>query len=305
MYYADPADEGEPSSGFFYYVIAAFFVSILFFSSHQDPQKLAVSPPVILKDIGKPLVKAVPPPTVPEKPKKKKKKIYLTFDDGPNKGTKNVLDIMQQENVPVTFFIVGEHVFASVGQNQVWDSLKMAKNIELCNHSYTHAHNKYRKFYKEPETVVKDMEKTKETLLPENNIVRAPGRNSWRIDSLHFTDIKKSKKAMDSLQKAGFVVFGWDLEWHYDPKTLALKNTADELICQIDSVFYFDKTKTKDNMVLLAHDQVYQKSADSLQLRELIQKLKMNDEYELELASSYPGIRKEEKTTSTKTASPQ
>src|SRR6186713_46594 len=49
--------------------------------------------------------------------KKKKKKIYLTFDDGPNKGTRNVLDIVKGENIPVTFFIVGEHVFASVNQN--------------------------------------------------------------------------------------------------------------------------------------------------------------------------------------------
>ena len=77
------------------------------------------------------------------------------------------LDIVQQEDVPVTFFIVGEHVFASVGQTQVWDSLKMAKNIELCNHSYTHAlHNQFEKFYEQPDTVVKDMQKTKEKLLP-------------------------------------------------------------------------------------------------------------------------------------------
>ncbi|TMI72954.1 MAG: hypothetical protein E6H09_08180 [Bacteroidetes bacterium] len=290
MYYADPADEGEPSSGFFNFV-AILFLSILLFSCHRPAAKEITANFTSEPDTVKVQV-AKPQPTAPPKPVKKKKKIYLTFDDGPNKGTRNVLDIVQQENIPVTFFIVGEHVFASIGQTQVWDSLKMATNIELCNHSFTHAHNRYSKFYKDPETVVKDMEKTKESLLPENNIVRAPGRNSWRIDSLHFTDIKKSKKAMDSLQKAGFVVFGWDLEWHYDPKTLALKNTADELLNQIDSVFNNDKTKTRDNMVLLAHDQVYQKSADSLQLREFIQKLKKKDEYELALASSYPGILK-------------
>ena len=47
-------------------------------------------------------------------PKKKKKKIYLTFDDGPNKGTQNVLDIVKDEKIPVTFFIIGEHVYASI-----------------------------------------------------------------------------------------------------------------------------------------------------------------------------------------------
>ncbi|MFI5128805.1 MAG: polysaccharide deacetylase family protein [Chitinophagales bacterium] len=294
MYHADPADEGEPSSGFFYfYSFPIIIVSVLLFSCQPGRQKVKAVQPVIAKDSSKPAVKKSQV-VAKEKPKKKKKKIYLTFDDGPNKGTKNVLDIVQQEDIPVTFFIVGEHVFASIGQTQVWDSLKMSKNIELCNHSYTHAlHNKFEKFYEQPDTVVKDMQKTKEKLLPGNDIVRTPGRNSWRIDSLHFTDIKKSKTAIDSLQQAGFVVFGWDLEWHYDHKTLALKNTADELLNQIDSLFNHDKTKTKDNMVILAHDQVYQKSSDSSQLRDLIQKLKKKDDYELALASSYPGIVKE------------
>lgn len=293
MYHADPADEGEPSSGLSMHSYPIIFIVVLFFlSCHKNSRKLEPAQPVVVKDTVQAMVKK--PPAVAAKPKKKKKKIYLTFDDGPNKGTKNVLDIVQQEEVPVTFFIVGEHVFASVGQSQTWDSLKIAKNIELCNHSYSHAmHNRYEKFYERPDTVVKDMQRAKDELLPDNNIVRTPGRNSWRIDSLHFTDIKKSKIAIDSLQQAGFVVFGWDLEWHYDHKTLEVKNTADEILTQIDSLFSKGRTKVKDNLVVLAHDQVYHKSGDSIQLRDLIQKLKKKEEYELALVSNYPGISKE------------
>jgi peptidoglycan-N-acetylglucosamine deacetylase len=291
MYHADPADEGEPSSGFFNYSIPILVFSIFFLSCHHHPEKEKLLRAFFLNDTVKPAVRK--PPPVAAKPVKKKKKIYLTFDDGPNKGTKNVLDIVQQEEVPVTFFIVGEHVFASVGQTQTWDSLKMAKNIELCNHSYTHAHNRYEKFYQQPDSVVKDMQRTKEELLPDNNIVRAPGRNSWRIDSFHFTDIKKSKIAIDSLQQAGFIVLGWDIEWQYDPQTLEVTNSADELLDQIDSMFSKGKTRVKDNLVLLAHDQVYHKSGDSIKLRDFIQKLKKKDEYELSLVSSYPGIFKE------------
>ncbi|MBL7742960.1 MAG: polysaccharide deacetylase family protein [Chitinophagaceae bacterium] len=291
MYYADPADEGEPSSGYFYgYSIPFLFISILFLSCQEKRKNEIVNQPVVLRDTSR--LKQKKPSPVAIKPKKKKKKIYLTFDDGPNKGTKNVLDIVQQEEVPVTFFIVGEHVFASPGQSQVWDSLKMAKNIELCNHSYTHAHNRYNKFYQQPDSVVNDIMRTREELLPETNIVRTPGRNTWRIDSLHFTDIKKSKAAVDSLQQAGFIVFGWDLEWHYDHKTLQVKNTADEMLTQVDSMFSRGKTKVKDNLVILAHDQVYHKSGDSMQLRDFIQKLKKKDDYELALVSSYPGIMK-------------
>jgi peptidoglycan/xylan/chitin deacetylase (PgdA/CDA1 family) len=222
--------------------------------------------------------------------KKKKKKIYLTFDDGPNKGTKNVLDIVKDEKIPVTFFIVGEHVFASVNQSNTWDSLQIATQIEICNHSYTHAlHNKFETFYESPDTVIADFQRAQDSLDLKNNIVRTPGRNTWRIDSLQFTDLKKSKAAVDSLQKAGFIVMGWDLEWHYDHKELTVKNSADELIRQIDSVFSNKKTKSPEHLVLLAHDQVYQKPKDSAELRALIQKLKLKEEYELSIASGYPG----------------
>jgi peptidoglycan/xylan/chitin deacetylase (PgdA/CDA1 family) len=302
MDFSSPADEGEPSR-FFYYAITFSSICFLFFSCGETDHRTKENKWVVVsKNIIKPSGKK-PPPFAIKKTVHKKKKIYLTFDDGPNNGTRNVLDIVQQEDIPVTFFIVGEHVFASIGQTQTWDSLKMAKNIELCNHSYTHAHNRYQKFYNDPGNVVKDVERTKEALLPDNNIVRAPGRNCWRVDSLHFTDIKKSKRAIDSLQQAGFIVFGWDLEWEYDSKTLALKNSADDLLDQIDSMFSQGRTRVKDNLVVLAHDQVYQKSGDSMQLRDFIQKLKKKDNYEISLVNNFPGIGKE--TNDTAKAAPR
>lgn len=228
----------------------------------------------------------------PAPKKKKKKKIYLTFDDGPNKGTKKVLNIVQQEEVPVTFFLIGEHVFASAGQKATFDSLKAAETIELCNHSYSHAlHNRYDRFYQQPDTVVGDFSRCRDTLGLENSITRTPGRNIWRVDTLHFTDLKKSAVAADSLQQAGFDIIGWDLEWHYDHKTFTLKNTSDQLMDQIDSLFTRNKTKTPEHLVLLAHDQVYDDSNDSSELHQLIRKLKKREEYELVVASQYPGIR--------------
>lgn len=143
-----------------------------------------------------------------QKSKSKKKKLYLTFDDGPNRGTKNVLTIVKDEQVPVTFFIVGEHVFASLTQYRLWDSLKMAQQIELCNHSFSHASNHYQKYYESPDSVVKDFKRTQDSLQFDNAVARTPGRNIWRVDTLRFTDLKKSTVAADSLQKAGFILNG-------------------------------------------------------------------------------------------------
>jgi peptidoglycan/xylan/chitin deacetylase (PgdA/CDA1 family) len=229
--------------------------------------------------------------TPPPPKKKKKKKIYLTFDDGPNKGTRNVLNIVNQEKVPVTFFLVGEHVFASTSQRATFDSLKASESIELCNHSHTHAHSKYNKFYADPDSVVRDFERCHDSLDFENSIVRTPGRNIWRVDTLTYTDLKKSAAAADSLQNAGFIIVGWDLEWHYDHKTFSLKNKGDELLQQIDSLFAWNKTKTPEHLVVLAHDQVYDKPNDSSELHNLIKKLKAREEYELVVTSKYPGVK--------------
>lgn len=282
-------DDGEPANHIYYNYIYSYRIPVLILiylvacTKPVEDGKLKARPVVKNNDPKKETLQAATPV------KKKKKKIYLTFDDGPNKGTRNVLDIVKDEKIPVTFFIVGEHVFASVNQNNTWDSLRIAEQIEICNHSYTHADNKYDKFYQSPDSVVADFQRAHDSLDLKNNIVRTPGRNTWRIDSIQYTDLKKSKAAVDSLQKAGFIVMGWDLEWHYDHKELTVKNSADDLIKQIDSVFNNKKTKSPEHLVLLAHDQVYGKTKDSAELRQLIQKLKLKDEYELSIASSYPG----------------
>ena len=261
---------------------------VLLFSCHK-PSRVIFSPPAIVKQANVAKAKSMDSTSKPVVKKKKKKKLYLTFDDGPNRGTKNVLHIMQDEKVPVTFFIVGEHVFASSSQGRMWDSLQMAREIELCNHSYSHAHNHYEKFYQHPDSVVHDFERSQDSLHLTNDIVRTPGRNIWRTDSIQFTDIKKSAAAADSLQKAGFIVMGWDLEWQFDHKTLSVLSSAASISDEIDSVFKKGNTKHPDHLVLLAHDQVYAKSADSFQLRQLIKILKEKDEYELSLVSAYPG----------------
>jgi peptidoglycan/xylan/chitin deacetylase (PgdA/CDA1 family) len=287
-------DEGESAS--LLTKTSLIFIVLLPFAIYKprqafrNPSQVA-SPPVLTSSL---LSKADKP-----KPRKKKKKLYVTFDDGPNRGTRNVMHIVQDEGVPVSFFIVGEHVFASPTQAHLWDSLKMMQQVDLCNHSYGHAHNRYSAYYQEPDSVVRDFQKTQDSLQLTNNIGRTPGRNIWRIDTLQFTDLKKSAAAADSLQKAGFVLMGWDLEWHFDPKTMSVTTPAETIVAEIDSVFKHRHTKRPDNLVLLAHDQVYQKSEDSFQLRQFFQLLKKRDDYEFTLVSHYPGVDKASDTTDT------
>lgn len=277
-------DDGEAATAIVTKAIllCCIFLPFSLYKSHPNTKK---AQPVLaqMQDASPPVVTKKP-----AKPDKKKKKLYITFDDGPNRGTRNVLHIVQDEGVPVSFFIVGEHVFASPTQSRLWDSLKIAKQLELCNHSYSHAHSRYESYYAQPDSVVADFKRTHDSLDLTNTIARTPGRNIWRIDTLQFTDLKRSAAAADSLQNAGFKLMGWDLEWHFDHKTMCVVTTAEKMVAQIDSVFKHNRTKNKDHLVLLAHDQAYVKSEDSFQLRQFFQLLKQKD-YELSLVRDYPG----------------
>jgi peptidoglycan/xylan/chitin deacetylase (PgdA/CDA1 family) len=229
---------------------------------------------------------------VPPKKKRKKKTIYLTFDDGPNKGTRAVMHIIKQEEIPVTLFVIGEHVYGSRYQSAIYDSVSQSSLFEIANHSYTHAfENKFEKFYAEPDSAVKDFKRCADSLNLTTNIIRTPGRNIWRTDSLSSTDLKNSMAAADSLQRNGFKAMGWDLEWHFDSQQ-RLVQSIEEMLNEVDSAFAKNKTKTINELVLLAHDQVYANTEDSASLQQFIIQLKNKDDYNFETVSKYPGIAK-------------
>lgn len=280
----DPDSEAEQAAS---QILKTAFISVVFSTCHYETKttswshqfnKIVITPPPVSKPMA--VIK-----------KKKKKTIYLTFDDGPNKGTRKVMHIANEEQIPITMFVVGEHIYASDFQKETWDSISQCDMIEIANHSYTHAHNQYQKFYSNADSVVSDFTRCTDSLGLKNNIARTPGRNIWRTENINSTDIKSTVTPADSLGNKGYTLVGWDLEWHYD-NNLCLKNCADTLLKQIDSVFNKGKTKNTGHLVLLAHDQVYADADDSTQLRSLVNKLKKTDEYDFEFISKYPGIKK-------------
>jgi peptidoglycan-N-acetylglucosamine deacetylase len=225
--------------------------------------------------------------------RKKKKTIYLTFDDGPCKGSKTVLSILQKEQTPATLFIIGAHVYGSKAQLAIYDSLKKSNWIELANHSYTHAfENKFYKFYSDPDSTTKDFIRCNDSLHFTNNIIRTPGRNIWRTENVYSTDLEPSIASGDSLQKKGFAVVGWDVEWHFT-NTQSLVEDDIEMVNKIDSAFAHNDTKTKNHLVLLTHDRTFTKPEDSAKLHRFITALKEKDEFDFEVVSAYPGLTKD------------
>lgn len=285
------ADDGDPakrlSKSFLFIILSVVLIGFYACSDKADKKPVPQPGPdsVYLKAKEKKRADSLAALT------RKKKKIYLTFDDGPNKGTRNVLEVIKAEQVAASFFVVGQHTLDTRQQKVTLEMLQADSAIELCNHSFSHARNKYTSYYESPETVISDFNQSKTLLGFTNNVARMPGRNAWRIDSIEHTDIYESKAAIDSLHKAGYAIMGWDIEWTFDHKTLAPDADTALLLRRIYNMLEAGKTKTRGHLVLLAHDQAYQKDEYVELLRYVIRELKNNPEYELLLASKYPGVR--------------
>lgn len=222
-------------------------------------------------------------------PLKYKKTIYLTFDDGPNTGSRIISNILNEEQIKSTLFIIGLHVYADEINYKTYNTVKQNKWIELANHSYTHAfRNRFDYFYSQTDSAVKDFVKCEDSLHFITNIVRTPGRNIWRMDSLTFSDNRNSNRTADSIHSKGFSLMGWDLEWQYNRKHRLIQSDS-LLLKQIENLFAIPgHTRTPDHLVILSHDITFITPEDSTQLHRLIKNLKAKNEYNFEFVSRYP-----------------
>lgn len=132
--------------------------------------------------------------------KNKKKFIYLTFDDGPSyKVTNKVLDILKENEVQGTFFIIG---------NQVKDKEDVVKRIyEEGNgiglHTYTHNFNK---IYSNEDKFIQEMiicrSIINETIGVSTNIIRFPGGSYKHLNNNYLKKLHDNK----------FKVYDWNAD---------------------------------------------------------------------------------------------
>lgn len=221
-----------------------------------------------------------------------KKYIYLTFDDGPNKGTSNVIKSLQKENVPATLFLVGSHIKGSRAQQQDFERISQDTLFQIANHSYSHANNKFSDFYKDSIRVLEDFVRMNDSLNRKLMIARTPGRNIWRLDSIKETDLKSSKKSADYLAKNNFVLVGWDLEWKSD-STHSIKESGEEILQQIDEAFEKKRMQTENHLVILTHDQYFRDEDSVKELDFLLEKLNKREDFVFRKIKDYPGITTE------------
>lgn len=103
------------------------------------------------------------------------KRAFLTFDDGPSTVTPIILDILKQENIKATFFVLGSRVEAMPETvKRIYE-----EGHYVANHGYSHS---YSKIYTSPQAVLDEFVQCNEAVkgaigVPEYNshLFRFPG----------------------------------------------------------------------------------------------------------------------------------
>ncbi|WP_237690707.1 polysaccharide deacetylase [Paenibacillus caui] len=133
------------------------------------------------------------------KPQSSSKTVYLTFDDGPSKLTKSVLQILDQFKVKATFFVIGKQAESSPELiRQIADG-----GHAVGNHTYDHDYDKLYHNFSEFWGQIKQTEEILRNITGyRTSLVRAPGGTYGHFDKTYFS----------LMAQAGYQVFDWDVD---------------------------------------------------------------------------------------------
>ena len=178
--------------------------------------------------------------------------VYLTFDDGPSdRVTPKILDVLKEENVNATFFIIGQQ--AQTRKYLLQREIDEGHTVAV--HSYTH---EYGEIYSSPESLIKDIDKCNEVIKSVtgkySDLYRFPG-GSYGL----------SEKLISAVKEHGMKPIDWNASF------------SDAEIYNATPAQIFDAAITSadccEKVVILAHDST-NKSATALALKDIIRHFK-------------------------------
>ena len=165
---------------------------------------------------------------------------YLTFDDGPSQAvTPLILDVLKEQNVKATFFVLGTNV-----KNNP-DIVKRAyeEGHYIANHGYSH---NYQKIYKSAQSVLEEYNKT------EKAIQNAIGNDKYSSHLFRFPGGYTGGSYASIKRQAGNLLNKNNIsyvDWNVLTGDAEGVNTKEKIL---DNVKKY--SEEKGNIVLLMHD---------------------------------------------------
>lgn len=169
-----------------------------------------------------------------------KKVAYLTFDDGPSNNTHQILDILKQNNIKATFFVLGSQVeIFPETTNRIYN-----EGHYIANHGYSH---KYSEIYQSPEQVLNEFNQCNQIVaktinVPEYNshLFRFPGGSVGG----KYAELKK--QAVTLLEQNDILHIDWNSLTGDSEK---VNPTEEYLMDNLQKT-----TEGKNSLVILMHD---------------------------------------------------
>lgn len=165
---------------------------------------------------------------------------YLTFDDGPSQAvTPLILDLLKEENIKATFFVLGSNV-----KNNP-DIVKRAylEGHYIANHGYSH---NYAKLYSNSKNVLNEYNKA------EKEIQKAIGNSEYCSHLFRFPGGYYGGKYANIKKKAGKLLNENNIsyiDWNVLTGDAEGANTKEKILSNIKKY-----TKDKGTIVVLMHD---------------------------------------------------
>lgn len=182
--------------------------------------------------------------------------IYLTMDDGPLAPSDMLRQIAEGKNIKISEFAVGKHAFISKTLMHHLEGMQASPNMEVLNHSYSHANGRYEHYYHNPEFAFNDITNNQNKLNITQKIVRMPGRDIWATPRLKLGWKQNGGSTASMLFNNGYIVYGWDIEWEHYGKSSLPKVTPEKFVAMIDDAFTNSEMATHNHLVILGHDEM-------------------------------------------------
>lgn len=131
--------------------------------------------------------------------------IYLTFDDGPSNNTSKILDILKQEDIKATFFLVNFNSSYNPVVKRIYD-----EGHSIGIHSYTH---NYKLIYSSVSAYFDDLNKMNDKIKTitgsDTKLLRFPGGSSNTISSFNKGIMTT---LVEEVTNAGYHYFDWNVD---------------------------------------------------------------------------------------------
>ena len=173
------------------------------------------------------------------------RKIYLTFDDGPSEYTNEILEILKENDIKATFFLVGK-------ENEKYADVykRIAKEGHTIGmHSFRH---EYATLYQSTESFISDTVKLQNFLLEKTGVwstfYRFPGGSSTTVNKVDMDEL------IQYLNEQGITYFDWNISsGDAAPKEQSVdsivENVTKNILGYHEAVILFHDSSTKRTTV--------------------------------------------------------